>query len=73
MCASQRVYAALREMQDRCTSQKKSSAVCANTETLVIMLGLAQAWENYGLGAICGPIGFSIRPAEFEDIVFNSN
>lgn len=30
---------------------------------------LAQAWANYGPGAICGQFSFLIRPAEFKEII----
>lgn len=30
---------------------------------------LAQAWANYGSGAICGPLSFLIRLAKLEEII----
>lgn len=27
-----------------------------------------QAWADYGLGAVCGLLSFSIRPVDLEEI-----
>lgn len=34
-----------------------------------MLVTLEQAWANCGPGAICGPLTFSIRPAELEIIL----
>lgn len=60
------------ERQRRKFSDKVQLQVGKKTKTYLIGLvnkRLTQAWANYGLGTICGPGSFSIRPAELEETI----